>query len=145
MFKKLIVPILLIAALVYAGAAGLKSVKAEDIGSYPPIVQKLAQKFNLKEEDVKTAFDEERQDRRQEMQNLRNERLSQAVKNGIITDAQKQALINKENELRTKREQERSELEKWYSDQGIDRSKLAPYMGGGRGKEGFGGMGMKGW
>lgn len=127
------------------------------------IVEKLAQKFGLKQADVQSVFDEvhtERQKERQaEMTELLEARLTVAVINKKITEAQKTLILKKHAELQAKRasqagtwqnltpeerqnqaKKERAELEAWAKQNGIDTSYLMGRMGmGGRGK------GMGGW
>jgi hypothetical protein len=125
---KLIVPTLGVAALALVSAAGLKAVRAESDSS-PPFVQKLAERFGLNEDEVQSFFDEQRQERWQEMENLRSERLNQAVEDGAITEEQKQALIDKWQEVQTEKDQHREEMQNWFQEQGIDETTLMPYIG----------------
>jgi len=114
MIRKSTIPILAIVTLVLIATVGLNKVKAVDNTSSLSIVDKLSEKFNLNESDVQTVFDDVHQERLQEMNTLREQKLTEAVEAGTITETQKQALLNKWQEL----EQE-----------GIDETKLAPYLG----------------
>ncbi len=115
---------------------------------FDTIVQKIAQKFNLKESDVKAVFDEERQTRMAEMEAKYSERLNELVSDGKITEAQKNLIIEKHKELASTRqsnmdsmknltdeerkaamEKNRSNLESWAKSNGIDIEYLMP-MGG---------------
>ena len=117
------------------------------------IVSKIAQKFNLSQEDVQKVFDEERSARQAEMQVKNEERLAQAVTDKKITEEQKQKIIAKQAELQKEREankdtmkdkteaerktameQKRTELEKWATENGIPKEYLR--MGGGHGHGG---------
>ena len=129
MIKKSTIPILAIVTLVLIATVGLNKVKAVDNTSSLSIVDKLSEKFNLNESDVQTVFDDVHQERLQEMNTLREQKLTEAVEAGTITETQKQALLNKWQELEQEREQKRQEMQTWFEDQGIDETKLAPYLG----------------
>ncbi|KKQ56055.1 MAG: hypothetical protein US75_C0010G0001, partial [Candidatus Woesebacteria bacterium GW2011_GWC1_38_13] len=64
------------------------------------------------------------------------ERLSDAVSDGIITEEQKRLLIvemnNWQAERSAQREDRREEMEIFFTENGIDHKKLMPYMGRGR-------------
>ncbi|OGV91734.1 hypothetical protein A3A66_04075 [Microgenomates group bacterium RIFCSPLOWO2_01_FULL_46_13] len=129
MIRKSTIPILAIVTLVLIATVGLNKVKAVDNTSSLSIVDKLSEKFNLNESDVQTVFDDVHQERLQEMNTLREQKLTEAVEAGTITETQKQALLNKWQELEQEREQKRQEMQTWFEDQGIDETKLAPYLG----------------
>jgi len=162
MKKQLLLPgfALLLLGVVTFGAT---SVSAQDQTSdhYSSLITKIAQKFNLKEADVKSVFDEDKQAMQTKMKQKLSDNLSQLVTQGKITEVQKNAIIAKMAELQKKHEadrqsqksmtpeqrkaamdKERSNLEAWAKEQGIDLSLI---KGFGRGMgHGFGhGMGMK--
>ena len=106
---------------------------------FPPLIQKIIEKFNLNPGEVQKVIDEERQERERQRLSLLEEKLNQAVKDGVISEEQKKALLerwqNKWQECRQIREEER----KWLEENKIDWQKLGPYLGGkGFGKRGFG-------
>lgn len=68
------------------------------------IVSTLSQKLGVSEDKVQKAFDEIHKDRRTEMETQYQNMLSQAVKDGKLSDAQKQLLIDKYKELLSQRE-----------------------------------------
>ena len=145
MYKKLlIVPV---TALAIGGAILFtpQSAHAQTTSTDPftSLIQKIAQKFNLKEEDVKTVFESHREERQKEMQQKYLDYLTQAVKDGKITEAQKQLLISKHDEIKDKREENRENrqaeitaLNKWATDNKVDIKYLMPF---GKGH----GMGMR--
>jgi AraC-like DNA-binding protein len=109
------------------------------------LIQKLAQRFNASESDVQNVFTEVKQAHRQEMGQKMLAALDQAVTNGELSEAQKQAIIAKQQELRqqhelemanfkdltpeerkTKMEAHRVEIETWAKDQGIDAKYVMP-------------------
>lgn len=115
---------------------------------YTSLVQKIADTFHLNKDDVQKVFDQNRQEREAKRQEKFTARLDQLVKDGKITEAQKQLLINKFNELETNRQSamndlknktmeerkaarqaEKQSLEDWAKQNGIDLSVIMPGMG----------------
>jgi len=155
MNKKILTPVL-IAGLVAISLFGVKEISAQGgWGDYQTLVQKIAQKFGLKEADVQSVFDEVQKDRQTQMQTKYEDKLTQDVKDGKITEAQKQLILTKHKEIQNKRsadktdwknltpdqrkakmDQEKTDLENWAKQNGIDIS----YVWGGRGM--MGGKGM---
>ncbi len=74
------------------------------------IVQKIAKKFNLSESDVKAVFDEDRASHQAEQKQKVEERLTQAVIDGKITEDQKQKILAKISEIETQREANRDSM-----------------------------------
>lgn len=147
------------------GLSVVKMVDAQFEGNYPPIIQKLVERFGLNEDEVKAVFDEAREEKQGQMQAHFEERLNQAVVEGEITEEQKQAILNKHEEMKTNRQANRGEfknltteereerkekmqahreeMKAWAEENGIDSSLLPMLLGGGR-KPGFGGPGFGG-
>lgn len=107
------------------------------------IVQQIAHKFNLKESDVQAVFDEEHKVRTAEMHEKFETNLTNLVSKGSITEEQKQKILAKKKELsankpknltkfknmtpnqrKTEMEKQKTELEAWAKDNGIDLSKI---------------------
>jgi hypothetical protein len=123
------------------------------------LVEMIAQKFNLDKSQVQGVVDQYQQQHKTEMEQVMQDRLNTKldtmVKNGKITAAQKQAILNKLAELKKNynpetfknmtpeqrkaaKEKEISDLKAWAQSQGIDL-KLLPMFG----MKGMGrGMGM---
>lgn len=116
--KKLIISALV---LTIAGIGIFKSTQAfaQDTNNNPfsTLVQKIADKFQLKKEDVQAVFDQDRTERKAQMETKRAERqaegekkylaqLDQWVKDGKITEAQKTLILNKHKELQSNRPSE---------------------------------------
>lgn len=131
------------AVLTIVGATAFISTStfAQSPGTQNRMAQRLAQKLGLPEDKVKSAFDEVHTEHLTEMKKTQEERLSQLVAEGKITDTQKQAIIakleevrnqklsNKDNfenltleERKQKMEAHKIELENWAKSQGIDLS-----------------------
>jgi hypothetical protein len=160
MKKNLLMPVL---ALSVAGATliGANAVFAQS--SIPPqeqsIVQKIAQRFNLQEKDVQAVFDDHRSNRHAAMQQKLDARLTQAVKDGKITEVQKQAILKKFQDMKAlmgdrsqlknmspeqrkqMMEQKKAELESWAKENNLEVSTLQELLG----RKGFGhkGFGMR--
>ena len=105
--KKGLIAALAIGTLMTAGALSIGQVKAEEANNYPPIIQKLVERFGLNKDEVQTVFEEVRGQRREQMQGNREEKLNQAVSDGVISEDQKQALQTKREEMRQEREANR--------------------------------------
>ena len=141
------------AVLIGITLLGAASVYAQSSGQYSNLVSMIAQKFNLKQADVQAVFDSARAQQKTNMQNKFNANLDQAVKDGKLTEAQKQLILQKRQELQNARQnlknmtadqrkaamsQQKTDLQNWAKANGIDIKYLFGF--GGR----MGGMGMKG-
>ena len=122
------------------------------------LVTRIAERFNLNKDEVKQVFDAELDEHHRRMQEKAATALTKLVEDGKITEAQKQLIIDKRSELhvshmsamadlkglsaqeiRAAMEKQKSELEKWAKDNGIEPK----YVYGNMGKMGLGG-GMRG-
>lgn len=159
MNKKIILPAV---AFIIIGTAvmGVANAQAEGSGwGQDSLIQKLVQKFNLREADVKAVFDEARGEQQAKMKTNFEDRLTQAVKDGKVTEEQKKLILGKHNEMAIKREQnrdqfqnmtneerktamqaQRQELEDWAKENNIDLQYFFGHGGSGGRK---GGWGMK--
>jgi hypothetical protein len=156
--KKFLASGLIAIAVLAVLATSFAYVQAE-INGYPPIVEKIAQKFNLDLNEVEDFFDQLQEERRDQMQARQEERLNALVEQGELTEEQKQALLEKKEEMknlmeglkdlsfeeRRERMQElKQEMDQWLEDNGIERNLgLMGFGGSGSGgfKKGFRGMG----
>lgn len=112
------------------------------------LVQRIATKFGLNQADVQAVFDADREAHHAEMKANFEKQLSQYVTDGKITDAQKQLILKKRTELEAAREAkkdsstnltpeerksqmdaERTALETWAKENGIDMQYLMPKGG----------------
>jgi hypothetical protein len=163
--KMLLIPL---AALIVTGTtlgvASQAHAQTNNTNPIASIVAKIAQKFGLKEADVQSVFDQDRKDRQTQMEAKYEATLTQDVKDGKITEAQKQLILAKHKELQTKRQsdfankknltpeqrkaemtQEKQDLDAWAKQNGIDAKYLfgGGKMGMGRGMGGHGPNGPK--
>ncbi len=150
-----------IGTLAIAGILGVSKTYAQD-EQPDSLIQKLVEKFNLNKDEVQAVFDEERSERQAENQARFEERLSQAVSEGKITEDQKNLILEKHKELQEERaneieewkdlsqeerkekmEQRREEMKSWMEENGIDLDLMMILGGPGHGRgpggpEGFG-------
>jgi hypothetical protein len=70
-------------------------------GNQQSLVDKIAAKFNLNKSDVQAVVDQDKSEHQAAMQAKMDERLTQAVTDGKITEAQKTAIQGKQQELKT--------------------------------------------
>lgn len=73
------------------------------------LVDKIADKFNLNENEVKAVFDEHRDEMQAKHQARMEKRLDEAVVEGEITEEQKAAILAKRDELKSEREAHRDQ------------------------------------
>lgn len=119
-------------------AAGVSAATSSTGDGGNTIVDKIATKFSLDKNEVQKVFDEDKATHEAERKAKVEERLSQAVKDGKITEEQKSKILAKLEEMKSEMdkhiegmkdktpeerkalmEQHRTELEKWASDNGI--------------------------
>lgn len=113
--KKLIFPVAALAILSVA-IIGAGNVSADDISkNRGDIAQKIAEKFDLNENEVQEVLDQVREERKSELQARHESRLNEAVENGEITEDQKNLIINKQKEIK----ENRSESKENYKDMSI--------------------------
>lgn len=140
------------------GIVSAQSGTADSTDPMSSLVQKIATKFNLNQDDVQKVFDEEKQERDAKRDEQQSEHLQKLVNEGTITSTQKTAIEAKlkelkaeresdkdsmqnlsESERRAKMDEKRTTLETWAKEQGIDLTKLHGIFMGGRGHHGPGG------
>lgn len=127
--KKTLAIVLALGVIASVGYFGTNAVLADDYNPiHTSLVSKIAQKFNLKEADVEAVFEAVRDEKQEEMKSQREEKLSQAVKDGVLTEAQKATLLSKMEEHIGERRENREEMQNWYKNEGIDETKLREYM-----------------
>lgn len=135
-------------------AMGATSVSAQTVPDpHSTIIQKIAQKFGLKEEEVKAVFEQEQTERQAKMLAKYEEQLTKHVQEGKITEAQKGLILSKKKELvaarhtnkenlknmtpeerRTVLDTKRQELTAWAQQNGIDPQYLRGFKGSKRGE-----------
>jgi len=147
--KKIIFPAVLALAILVVGILAT-NVSAQDVSNYPPLVQKIAERFNLNVSEVEEVFDEDRDARRADRYAHFAEGLNDLVSEGKLTGSQKEAILDKHEEMqdkmeelksfpveerKTKMQEIREEFKNWTEQEGIDLSLIGQF---GRGfKQGF--------
>lgn len=109
--------------------------------STPTLLDRIIEKFSLNKTEVETVINNFRDEKQTQMQALFEEKLTAAVKNGELTEVQKQLILAKHTELvkqnevdNTNRQARRAELESWATQNGIDLKYFNEGRGMGRGK-----------
>ncbi len=113
-------------ALSAAGLLGVASAATSTSTGSQNIVDKIATKFNLKKADVQAVFDAEHAEKETAHQAEQSAHLQTLVDKGTITADQKTKIEAKQKEMQSARQTERTELEKWATDNGIDMQYLMP-------------------
>lgn len=127
---------MLLAGVVTTVAAGsllgISAASADTANGSSNIIDKLVEKFNLNRDDVQAVFDEERSEQQAERSAEFSDQLQQKVDDGDITAEQKTLIEQKFSEIQTAHEAERTALQQWADDNGIDMK----YLMGGHGRMG---------
>ena len=137
------------ALAIIATALGTSSmVSAQDTTGANSIVAAIAAKFNLNQADVQAVFDEEHDKREAEMKAQIETKLTQAVADGKITEAQKQAIVTHfeqmkanrpdkadfqnltDEQIKARMETKKTEMDAWLSQNGLTHETLREVMGG---------------
>jgi len=161
MKKTIVLPVagLALAAMMAYGAG---QVRADEQFQNHPMVQFIAERFGLNEDEVLTAMEDFHEQHHEEMGAQFENRLTQAVLDGKITEEQREMILQKHEEMRAEREnnweafrnmtpEERrdeimahhEELKNWAEENGVDLSYFNMGIGRGSGMHGMGrGMGM---
>lgn len=141
MTKKTLLIILTIGLIASLSGVAASTIFANDENYSHPLVQRLAEAFNVDEDEVEAVFDAVREEHQQEMKTRRKNKLQQAVEDGIITQEQLKAIEEKHQEIWEEKNQERQqhveEMVTWFEQEGIDHQALMHYTGGPN-KEEFG-------
>lgn len=144
--KKIFFPVLAL-AIIGTSLATTNFVSAQNTTGSNSLVAAIAAKFNLNQSDVQAVFDEEHQKRETEMKQQMEAKLTQAVADGKITEAQKQAILKKFAEMKNNRpnpdefknltqeqrkakmDEKKKEMETWANQNGIDLQTLQGLIG----------------
>lgn len=157
MNKKIMIPVL-VAASAVAITIGATQASAYFFEGRSDMTKTLAQKLGVSEDKVKEAFDSMHKEQEATHKKDLESRLSQAVADGKINDAQKKAILERFDAMHEKMDPEKfknltdaqrkaefekrkSEQEAWAKENGLDQSTLRELMG--FGKKGGMGFGMR--
>lgn len=140
--KKSLIVTGVIASVGLASLAAIGTVAADTNGNNS-LAQAIAKKFNLNQNEVQQVLDEHHSEMEAEHQQKLENRLSQAVKDGKITEEQKTKILAKLDEMKKEREdnkdkvknmseeerkkfmdERRTALESWAKENGIPLTSL---------------------
>jgi hypothetical protein len=161
--KKVLIPVFIIAAVGVGAMFRVSLAQAAINSPQSGLIQYLAQKLGVDQTKVETAFNDyrsqEQANRQQKMTETYTAYLDGLVKQGKLTDTQKIAILAKHTELQKAREsadwssktpedrrtqmaKDKTDIEAWAKEQGIDISYLRFDFGSGRGGKGMSRGGM---
>lgn len=98
--RKVILPAILLTGSLAVGSLGFKVARADE--AYAPIVQRIAERFDISVDEVQEVFDEYHDEKHTDMMARWEERLNDLVQQGKITEIQKEAVISKQVEIKEK-------------------------------------------
>lgn len=149
MKKTIVLPVAALALMAML-AYGVGQVKADEQFKNHPLVQFIAERFDLDEEEVLTAMEDFQEQRHEQVGVQFENRLTQAVLDGKLTEDQREMILQKHEEMRAEQESNwaalremsaderrdeimvrHEELKSWAEENGIDLSYFN--MGIGRG------------
>jgi competence protein ComGC len=146
MNRKMLATFLTLGVILSVATIGINSARADDTALTNPFISKLAEKFGISEDEVEAVFESVRDERHEQMHNMHQNNLNQAVTDGVITEDQLDALQEKHQQMWEERSRERlqhfEEMQGWFDEQGIDHEALMDYMGGFGHRGGGHGMGF---
>ena len=97
-----------IALLSVGGVACVGEINAQDNeeagDEYPLLVERFAEKFDLDPDEIMEFFDELKEEKRADAEERFEERLDELVEDEKITEKQKEAILDKKEELKTFKE-----------------------------------------
>lgn len=146
---KLLIPLLAVMMLASATYA-TTNVKADDSKTFSPLVKRMIERFNLNENEVEEVVDEFRDEHHFRMQERMAERLGNLISEGLITEEQKDSLLDKFAEMRMEHEEmmgvrwkmteeqrlaaydaHRDQLESWATENGLNLNEILGVHGWG--------------
>ncbi len=87
-----------------AGCTGTLNAEPLEDGEYPPLVERFAERFDLDPDEIMDFMEELREEKKAEMEARFEEKLDELVEDGDITSGQKQAILDKKEEMKTFKE-----------------------------------------
>lgn len=131
--QKVLASVLAVGAVSAIAVGATSFASAQSATSGDSLIDKIATKFNLNKDEVKAVFDEDHAAREAERLADVSQDLQDAVDAGELTSDQKTLIENKLKETQAARDAERTALETWASDNGIDAKYIM--MGGRHGDD----------
>jgi hypothetical protein len=142
-----VVSTIALGALLTAGVIGVRSASADDLSM--PIAERLAERFDLNQDEVQAVFDAVRDERHEEMQIQLEEKLNELVSEGVLTTEQMNSFLAKHEDMRPEKgemsaltmeqrhermQTHHEELRTWAEENGVDLDELRSELGRGMGK-----------
>ena len=142
--NKFIAPVVVTLILIVA-AVSTTAISAHGFSEKGDLASKFAERFNLDEGEVESFFNEQKADHFANMQTVLEERLQKAVKNGKLTEEQKQEWLEMNEEFVTEMDsyselnheermemisQHHDQMRIWFDQNGVDKGTLMPIIGG---------------
>jgi hypothetical protein len=87
-----------------AGCTGTLNAEPLEDGEYPPLVERFAERFNLDPDEIMDFMEELKEEKAAEMEAKFEEKLDELVEDGDITSDQKQAILDKKEEMKSFKE-----------------------------------------
>lgn len=117
-YKQVILPALAIVAagIVILGMPQAANAQAHGEG-IQSLIQKIAQKFGLRQADVQSVFDEHKKEMDTKREANYETKLTKLVTDGKITEAQKQLILAKHKEFQTKKEANKNAMQNMTDEQ----------------------------
>ena len=137
--KSLIIAVAALAIGTTLGVSGLQAVSAQENGGNS-IIENLAEKFNTSADEIKSVFEQTKEERGVERKQQVADSLEQAVKDGDITEEQKQTIESKMSGVHKKMEEvkaARKDLKQWADDNNVDLRSFLPGPKGFHGPRGL--------
>jgi hypothetical protein len=105
--------LMVVAALASVGLASVMALSTASAAtdSKTTLVDRIATKFNLNKDDVQKVFDEQKAEHQAEHKAKLEEKLSAAVTSGELTEDQKSKILAKLDEMASKRQELKAQLE----------------------------------
>ncbi|MCA9302105.1 hypothetical protein H6802_03765 [Candidatus Nomurabacteria bacterium] len=152
----LAVGVLSLAGFSMLAAPSILKVNA-DTQDLPPMMQQVADRFGISTDDLRSYLDELRANHREQVKEEVEAKLEDAVASGMLSQEQKNALVQKQEQFRAEMQDlsieerhaktaaHREEMQEWAETNGVDLSELDLGRNGmGRGEERGEEMGNKG-
>jgi hypothetical protein len=151
---KTIVVVVIVASALSLGSFNVFAAATTSTSTYPAIVEKIAEAFDLDPAEVNEVFEAEKKEMEAKRQAQYEKRLAEAVTAGTITEAQKTAILEEtaairtkmetikdldKDEQKTKMDSLRTEIQTWIKNNGLEeKQNLLEFgaFGGGPGGNG---------
>jgi len=124
-----------------AGCTGILNAEPLEDGEYPLFVERFAERFDLDPDEIMDFMEEFKEEKAAEMEAGFEEKLDELVENGDITSGQKQAILDKKEEMESFKESledmtiaearealkdHKEELKDWAEDNDLELKYLFP-------------------